>query len=47
MTLQVKDLDHFNSLETQFKAMSAFSEKLKQQELRMQVIKDKIDVFDS
>ena len=47
MTLQVKDLDHFNSLESQFKAMSAFSEKLKQQELRMQIIKDKIDVFDS
>ena len=47
MTLQVQDLDHFDSIKPHLEKMKTFGEKLKLNELRMATIKDKIDDFAS
>ena len=45
MAPQVKDLNHFESIRSHLEEMKAIGEQLKLAELRMQTIKDKIDIF--
>ena len=44
---QVKELNEIQSIKPQLEEMKSFGEKMKQQELRMATIKDKIDIFNS